>query len=272
MWNRGAKRNPIPISVIARRSRSIGIWISRPSASITSALPQRLLAERFPCFAIFMPAPAATKAAAVEILNVPDPSPPVPQVSRTAGTSPFHNGSAFSLITRANPMSSVEVSPFILSAVRNPATCASVACPLMISSMTARASGSVRSVRSTSFWMISVIIVLGLKKILQEVFSNDGHYRFRMKLNSFSGEVTMPETHDDSVLGFCTDRQARRNLGHHEGVIPRGGESLRQTAEESLAVVKNLAGLAVHQRGSPHNFSSKNFPDCLVSQTYAEHW
>src|SRR5262249_2378619 len=35
---------------------------------------------------------------------------------------------------------------------------------------------------------------------------------------------------------------------------------------------KNLARLAVHQRGSPHNLSSKNFADGLVSQAHAEHW
>ena len=52
-----------------------------PRTSSTSAEPQRELAARFPCFATRAPAAAATIAAAVEILNVPLPSPPVPQVS-----------------------------------------------------------------------------------------------------------------------------------------------------------------------------------------------
>ena len=55
---------------------------STPRVSRTSALPHRLEMERLPCFAVFTPAPAATKAATVEILNVEQPSPPVPQVSR----------------------------------------------------------------------------------------------------------------------------------------------------------------------------------------------
>src|SRR5262245_9252947 len=87
---------------------------------------------------------------------------------------------------------------------------------------------------------------LRLQEILQEVLSNHRHDRFRMKLNSFSREVPMAEAHDDTVLGFGADRQARWNLGDHERVIPRGWKSLRQAAEESVAVMKNLAGLAVH--------------------------
>ena len=44
--------------------------ILTPSFSSTSALPHWLLAARLPCLATFIPAPAATKAAAVEILKV----------------------------------------------------------------------------------------------------------------------------------------------------------------------------------------------------------
>src|SRR2546429_9110581 len=40
-----------------------------PSAVKTSALPQRLLAARLPCFATGKPAPAITKAAAGETIN-----------------------------------------------------------------------------------------------------------------------------------------------------------------------------------------------------------
>ena len=52
--------------------------MSTPSTSRTSALPQREVNERFPCLATGTPAPAATKAAAVEILNVVTLPPPVP--------------------------------------------------------------------------------------------------------------------------------------------------------------------------------------------------
>ena len=55
-----------------------------PSASNTSALPQRLDTERLPCLATRTPAPASTSAAAVETLMVPARSPPVPHVSKTS--------------------------------------------------------------------------------------------------------------------------------------------------------------------------------------------
>ncbi len=73
--------NPIPISSIERATRSGARSIFAPSASSTSADPQRELTERLPCFATRTPAPAITNEAAVEILNVPAASPPVPAVS-----------------------------------------------------------------------------------------------------------------------------------------------------------------------------------------------
>ena len=56
---------------------------SIPSASRRSAAPQAELAARLPCFATAAPAAAATIAAAVEMLNVLAPSPPVPTTSMT---------------------------------------------------------------------------------------------------------------------------------------------------------------------------------------------
>ena len=52
-----------------------------PNASSTSALPDLLLTLRLPCLAILAPAAAATNIAAVEILKVCAPSPPVPTTS-----------------------------------------------------------------------------------------------------------------------------------------------------------------------------------------------
>src|SRR2546422_8651653 len=52
-----------------------------PNDSNTSALPQRLVNERLPCLATATPEAAITRALVVLTLNVPAPSPPVPQVS-----------------------------------------------------------------------------------------------------------------------------------------------------------------------------------------------
>ena len=64
-----------------------GCVISIPSASRTSAEPEREVKLRFPCFATRTPAPATTKAAAVEMLSVPTRPPPVPQVSTVPSPS-----------------------------------------------------------------------------------------------------------------------------------------------------------------------------------------
>src|SRR5437773_307092 len=115
--------------------------------------------ERLPCLATFSPAPATTKAVAVETLKVPEASPPVPQVSmsisrsvpaRAASTWPRgRTRTAFQRITSASPISSSTVSPFMRSAVRNAATWTWVAAPDMIASIAAAASSRVRSRRST---------------------------------------------------------------------------------------------------------------------------
>ncbi len=67
-----------------RRTRATPIGpssIATPSASSTSAEPQRDDAARLPCFTTRAPAPAAISAAIVETFTVPERSPPVPHVS-----------------------------------------------------------------------------------------------------------------------------------------------------------------------------------------------
>ena len=69
-WCRGANMNPKPISSMQRATSAGPRSIRTPSASSRSAEPQRLVLERLPCLATAQPAPAATSAAAVEMLNV----------------------------------------------------------------------------------------------------------------------------------------------------------------------------------------------------------
>ena len=80
-WWFGAKRNAIPTCSTIPAWRIGSTARFTPSADSTSAEPQVLLTLRFPCFTTGIPAPAATSADAVLILNVCVPSPPVPQVS-----------------------------------------------------------------------------------------------------------------------------------------------------------------------------------------------
>ncbi len=138
----GANRNPIPISRIAAAASSGVIEMRIPSASRTSALPVTLVADRPPCFATRAPAPAITNAATVEMLNVPDKSPPVPHVS--INPAPASTTIMCSRSARANPVNSAAVSPFILIAIANPAIWAAVASPSSSAFIAACASSAER--------------------------------------------------------------------------------------------------------------------------------
>ena len=114
-----------------------------PSASSTSAEPERLVAERLPCLATAQPAAAAISAAVVETLNVERP-PPVPAVS-TRSVRLVVTGVANERIVRARPASSWTVSPFVRSAMSRPAICVSEASPDMMTASTSEASSVERS-------------------------------------------------------------------------------------------------------------------------------
>ena len=79
---------PKPSSSIERSIRSTGCSSEKPSASSTSAEPEADETARLPCFATPAPAAAATIAAAVEMLIVLAPSPPVPAVSTRSSLRP----------------------------------------------------------------------------------------------------------------------------------------------------------------------------------------
>ena len=139
---------PKPASSMQRATPSGSRSMRAPSASSRSAEPEELVAERLPCLATAQPAPAAISAAVVETLNVLRP-PPVPAVSsrssRSVGTC-----AASARIVRASPASSSTVSPFVLSAIRNPAICVSETSPCMISASTSAVSSALRSLREAS--------------------------------------------------------------------------------------------------------------------------
>src|SRR5437773_525793 len=166
----------MPTSAIQRPTCSGASSSFTPSVSTTSAEPQseaplRPDMDRLPCLATLRPAPATTNAVAVETLNVPEASPPVPHVSMSisrsvpvsdadASVPRVRTRTAFCRITCAKPMSSSMVSPFIRSAVSNAAIWALVAAPDMIASIAAAASMRVRSRRSTRMRIASVMIGL----------------------------------------------------------------------------------------------------------------
>src|SRR2546426_11553634 len=86
-----------------------------PRAAKTSALPHKLLAARLPCFATGKPAPAITKAAAVETLKGVAQLDPVPAVSMKQPCRDLMAG-VRERIPSARPANSAPVSPFCLTA------------------------------------------------------------------------------------------------------------------------------------------------------------
>ena len=114
------------------------------AAGCTSNTPEADDTARFPCLATPAPAAAATSAAAVEMLSVCAPSPPVPAVS-TRSRREGSTGRTCSRMASAQPAISSMVSPLSRSATRNPPICADVASPRMISPIASRASDRDRS-------------------------------------------------------------------------------------------------------------------------------
>src|SRR5207247_2067485 len=153
--------------------------------------------ERLPCLATLRPAPATTNAVAVEMLNVPEASPPVPQVStsisRSVPVSPATSSArvrtraTLPRMTWAKPISSSTVSPFMRNAVRNAAICALVATPDMIASIAADASMRVRSRRSTSVRTASVMMGLVIAPIVPPSDSPPGAGEHELLERGFPG-------------------------------------------------------------------------------------
>jgi hypothetical protein len=123
-WYTGANMKHRPASTRQRAATWEFGAGSMPSASMTSWDPARDDSARLPCLATRTPAPATMNDAAVVTLTVPDPSPPVPQVSSTGGSASTFNMRA--RMARAAPTTSSTVSPFIRSAASRAPTWAGV--------------------------------------------------------------------------------------------------------------------------------------------------
>ena len=136
-WKAVASMNANP-SVRRAAAAETSSWSVRtPSASSTSAEPEREVIARLPCLATGTPAAATTRAAVVEMLNVPLRSPPVPTTSiAPAGASTRRTRSR---IAAVKPASSAVVSPRIRRATSRAASWAGVASPSMTAPIAPRA-------------------------------------------------------------------------------------------------------------------------------------
>src|SRR5690606_5850427 len=170
------------------------------------------------------PQAATTSAAAVEMLNVPDRSPPVPHVSNTSSGS-ASSATASRRIVCANPTSSAGRSPFMARPTSSPAICAGAASPRMITAMASAASLVVRSSRRPSFSIRLLNMGLQLEEVPQDSPALVRQDRLGVELDSVHRPAAVAQAHDQSVFA-----RPRRDvqfvgpalLGDDERVIARG--------------------------------------------------
>ena len=242
-----------------------------PSASSTSALPQVPLAERLPCFATGTPQAATTNEATVEMLNVPAPSPPVPQVS----TAPFdRSGTARARMARAKPTTSSSVSPRAAMAARSAPIWAGVASPSMIVPIASAASSSVSRSPRASFarWRLMLTFAPTPRKLRRRSLPDVGEDALGVELHALERPLAVAQAHHDAAVRPRRHLEARgHGLGRdHERVVARGGEDVRQPGEDRLAVVADLGGLAVHELRRAHDLAAERLAEGLVPEADAE--
>ena len=208
--------------------------IRAPSASSTSAEPLSPVALRLPCLATAHPAPAAISAAVVETLNVVRP-PPVPAVSSRSSRSQSR-ASPSARIVAARPASSSTVSPFVRSAIRNPAICVSVALPSMITRRTSPACSIDRSWPDASA-SIALVRVGWIRQ------GSSASSCFPASVRTDSGWNWTPSA-----------GSSRWRIAHQHAAAMRGGlEAVRQRVladDERVVAARRRAGIRCRRRWS----------------------
>src|SRR3954463_6699532 len=265
-WWAGANMKPKPTSLM-HRATSGGLRSMRtPSASSTSADPDRPVAERLPCLATAQPAPAAISAAVVETLKVGRP-PPVPAVSMRS-SRPVVTGVASSRMVVASPTSSSTVSPLVRSAISTAAVWVSEALPPMISASTAAVCSTERSWRAASRSIASVRTGLG-KEALQQGLAVRGEHGLGMELDAGRGQLAVAHRHQHPAA----PRRRLEPLGQlrlaHQRVVAPDGERAGQPLEQAAAVVLDLRRLSVHGHVA-HHPAAVRLGQRLVAEAHAE--
>src|SRR5437773_11105014 len=93
-----------------------------------------------------------------------------------------------------------------------------------------------------------------------------------MELHAFDFVAAVTEAHDDAVVGLGSDCQFARQgfFFDDERVVARRGEGIRQLAENTLAIVMDLAGFAVKEFWSADDFPSKRSANGLMTEAHAK--
>src|SRR5262245_54261799 len=289
---------PSPHSAMQREIVSGEGSILTPSSFNTSAEPEREEIARLPCFATGTPAPATTKAAQVEMLKVPLPSPPVPHVSMAPAGA--RTAKTFARMARAAPAISSTVSPRTRSPMTSALICAGVAAPDITRSKASAASSWLRllpvailaiapcrspriAVRASTgsegtdrfSWVRRSCAPLypgKIEEVGKELMPVLRRNALGVELNAVHGIALMLHAHDHAVGGLSGDFQhvGKARTLYDERVVTRGREVLRKAGKHALAAVMHLGELPMHQGRRPHHPAAIDLADCLVAETDAE--
>src|ERR1035437_1304286 len=276
VWWLGANMKPTPASSMHCATCAGLRLILTPSASSTSALPDCEDTARPPCLATRAPAAAATKMAAVEMLKVRAPSPPVPTTSTRLCASLTSTLVASSRITWAAAVISPMVSFFTRSAMVIAAIITGDICPLMIwrirSSISSWKISRCSIARSSASCGVMDMVRFLSEKIFQQCVTVFGEYRFGMELHALERELPVAHPHDLAVFALGGDFQAVGQAGalDRERVIAGREERRRQPGKDALRCVADVGGLAVHHAARMHDTPAERLADRLVPQAHAE--
>src|SRR5260221_8178901 len=240
--------------------------ILTPSAPSTSAEPDFDDSARLPCLATGTPAPATIRAAQVETLYEPEPSPPVPTTSMASG-----GAATLVILARmvlAAPVISSTVSPRTRIAIKRPPICDCVASPdIMRAKASADSSrdswapaatlamsplnSSLTTVSSMHLFAAARGVPLRgkIQKVLQHQMAVLGGDAFRMELDAMHRQRLVREPHHQAVGGLGGDIQiVRHGLPlDHQRVIARCLEWAVDAAKHARALMVHFAELAVHR-------------------------
>src|SRR5260370_2376748 len=110
------------------------------------------------------------------------------------------------------------------------------------------------------------------RAILEELLARIGEDGFGMELHAFDFVAAVTKAHDDAVVGFGGDGQLARQrfFLDDQGMVARGGEGIRQVAENISAVVMDLARFAMEEFGSADDFAAERGANGLVAEAQSE--
>src|ERR1700674_5754801 len=183
-----------------------------PSASSMSALPQRLETERLPCLMTGTPQAAVRSAVPVEMLKLPEASPPVPTMSMARRLAGIPVGRARRRMACARPKSSCATTPLVESAASSaPAmaggVCGSVSCASNASAWAAERSRRSRSCCSSSRGADIARSTADAQEIAEQSWPLGRENAFRMELHALDAKGAVAHTHDLPCRGLGADFQ-----------------------------------------------------------------